>query len=268
MLLISTVVLIASVVVAADGANQPDAADAPFRVVSYLGTRVRVDIGADRARAESLRHATVLTQSGAVPATLVRTHRTCQYLCGEDDPDGRECHYEAELRVSRRLGTPIAVFAGTRVIADVSSLAAGPDQPIRSEQQWLEATPFDSEWGDGYQWERFPDGVYLSSTSAGRDFYAPPIALASCTQRLAGPFTVLTCADSAELLYEGGRAVVFSVADYGEASVQPRVRFQLDGKDAVLIRFGLKTQETVALLVREDAWWRLALRGADYALIC
>jgi hypothetical protein len=67
----------------------------PFRIVASSGTVVRVDIGARRESAASLRRATVPTPTGAVRADLVRTERVCQELCAE-----KECHFEAILRAS------------------------------------------------------------------------------------------------------------------------------------------------------------------------
>ena len=72
---------------------------------------VRVDIGADQANANLLRRATILTETGPVDAVLVRTERVCQWLCGvEGDPDeGKACHYEADLRASKRIAVTTAL---------------------------------------------------------------------------------------------------------------------------------------------------------------
>ena len=114
--------------------------DAPFEVVAFSSTHVRVDIGADKARAQLLRRATILTEAGPVAATLVRARRTCVWLCGEDD--GKTCHYEAILRTSGLPARPLAVLAGSRVVAGVSTFPASPQQPIGSEERWLAAAPF------------------------------------------------------------------------------------------------------------------------------
>jgi hypothetical protein len=254
--------------------------DAPFEVVAFSATHVRVDIGADKASAQPLRTATILTASGPVPATLVRARRTCVSLCGEDDE--KTCHYEAILRTSGLPARPLAVMAGTQTVTGVSTIADSPNQPIESEQRWLDAAPFIEEgesYRESYRWQRFPDGVYLSrSPSDGRNFYAPPISLAGCAQRSISPFTLLTCGLTregagpnpapAEFLYEGRNAIVFSVGEYSTARARPVLRFTLNGKEAVLIRLGLKAEEIAALLVREGTSWRLAAGGADYPTMC
>ena len=102
----------------------------------------------------------------------------------------------------------------------------------------------------------------------GRDFYAPPIDLASCAIRPVAPFTIVSC-PTAELLYEGSRGIAVSFADYGEDTVEPLLRFRLDGRDAVLIRLGLKAAVATALLMRnDDGLWHLSVRAFDYAQLC
>ena len=147
--------------------------DAPFEVVAFSSTHVRVDIGADKARARLLRRATILTEAGPVQATLARARMKCVWLCGEDD--GKTCHYEAILRTSGLPARPLAVLAGSRVVAGVRTFPASPQQPIGSEERWLAAAPF-APGAETYRWTRFPDGVFMSAfPSGGRDFYAPPM---------------------------------------------------------------------------------------------
>jgi hypothetical protein len=242
--------------------------DAPFEVVAFSSTHVRVDIGADRSRAQLLRRATILTAAGPVPATLVRARKTCVWLCGEGEEDSRECHYEAILRASALAARPLAVLAGTQAVTSVSAIPASPERTIESEQRWLDATPFGSD-PEGYRWRRFPDGVFMARPGAlGRDFYAPPIALGHCTQHAIGPFTLLTCGGDAEFLYDGSLAIAFSLGEYTTARARPTLRFTLNGTDAVLMRLGIKGQEIAALLIRDGSRWRLAGRAADYALLC
>lgn len=238
---------------------------APYQIVASTPTQVRVDIGRDRSRANALRLATVLTRSEAVPATLVRTRRICETLCGEDD--GKECHYEAVLRPSRAVTEPIAVLAGRPLVSSMTALSSGPEQPIGSESGWLDAAPLTSD-GGVYRWTRFDDGVFLTF-DGNREFFAPAVTLASCTQQSVDVFTRLSCLDGqVQLLYEGARPIVQSFAEYGDAAVDPLFRFRLGDKDAFLIRLGLKAHMVVALLVKEDGEWRLDVRAADYALLC
>lgn len=65
--------------------------DAPFEVVAFSSTHVRVDIGADRTQAKLLRRATILTEAGPIAATLVRARRVCSWLCAVGEEDSREC---------------------------------------------------------------------------------------------------------------------------------------------------------------------------------
>jgi hypothetical protein len=96
------------------GAGVEEEADyVPFRVVASGGTMVRVDIGAQAERARLLRRATVLTPSGTVAATLVRTERMCEWLCEVGSENGKECHFEAVLRTSARVVHAVAVLAGS-----------------------------------------------------------------------------------------------------------------------------------------------------------
>lgn len=248
--------------VAISSAAAPDSiAYQPFRVVAVFGTTVRVDIGARTERAGSLRRATVLTPSGAVAASFVRTVRVCERLCGTDER--KECHYEVLLRSSAPVHDAVAVLSGAPEIREITAIHQGADEPVNHESRWTAADPI-----QGFQWTRFPDGVFLTSPQMGRDFYSPSIALAKCAIRHAEPFTILSC-PSAKLLYEGSRGIVVSFADYGEAAVEPLLRFQLAGHDAVVIRLGLKAAVTPALLMRgDDGLWRVSFREFDYALLC
>jgi hypothetical protein len=243
-----------------------NAAAAPFRVVARSGDEVRVDIGSDEARSASLREATVLTGSGALPATVVRSERTCTHLCGEEEEDDGTCHFEAVLRASGSVHAAIAVLPGRPVIGRIAPMSAAADQPIGREADWIDADPIMMD-GSTYRWTRFPDGIYLASEHLGREFYAPPIPLATCTVRSVPPFTMLDCG-SAQLLYEGKQGIAVSFEDYGRSTVEPLLRFRLDGKDAVLMHLGLKAEVVVALLVKENGQWRLRFRRADYPLLC
>jgi hypothetical protein len=245
---------------------QADADYVPFRVVSSDGNLLRVDIGAQAEGARLLRRATVLTPSGPVRATLVRTERMCEWLCDVGDEQGRECHFEAVLRTSARVDNAAAVFAGSPDVRDIGAIAAGASQPVGNPDRWIAAEPVND--GSTLRWTRFSEGVFLTRPDLGRDFYAPPIDLASCALRVAAPFTIVSC-PSAELLYEGTRGIAVSFADYGEDTVEPLLRFRLDGREAVVIRLGLKAAVGTALLIRgDDGVWRLNVREFDYAQLC
>lgn len=245
-------------------------ADAPFTVVAARTTRsggeVIVSLGVDSSRARLVRQATLVTHSGVVPATLVRTKRVCENLCPGSRDNGRVCHFEAVLRTAEAVRNAIGVLPGTHEVRNVIPLRTGPDQKIERLEDWLHAESIsgnESQW----QWVQFPDGVYLTQDDYGRDFYTPPIALAACVKRLAPPFTVLAC-PGAELLYEGTRGIAASFAEYSEQAAHPEVTFQLDKRDAALIRLGLKGETVVALIVRDNGRWRMTYRGADHPLIC
>lgn len=249
-------------------AAQTNAVHVPFRVVASSGTVLRVDIGARRERATSLRRATVLTPSGAVRADLVRTERVCEWLCGTGNEDGKECHFEAVLRTSATVNKAVGVLAGSPDVREIATISAGADRPLGSPDRWIEAEPIKSI-DRTFRWTRFPDGVFLTSQDMGRDFYAPPIDLASCASRPVPPFTILSC-PTAELLYEGTRGIAVSLADYGEDTVEPLLRFRLNGRDAVVIRLGLKAAVATALLIRsdDDGLWRLSFLPFDYSQLC
>ena len=240
-----------------------DADYVPFRIVASGGTVVRVDIGAQPERARLLRRATVLTPSGTVAATLVRTERMCEWLCEVGNENGKECHFEAVLRTSARVARAVAVLAGSPDVREIATISAGADQPIGSPDRWIAAEPIET-----LRWTRFSDGVFLSRQDMGRDFYAPPIDLASCALRSAAPFTIVSCPNAA-LLYEGSHGIAVSLADYGRDTVEPLLRFRLDGREAVVIRLGLKAEVATALLLRgDDRVWRLNFREFDYAQLC
>ncbi len=255
--------LILLIALLALGQNEAPSPDAPFTVIAASGREVRVDIGADATRARLLRRATVLTASSAVRATFSRSERKCEWMGPEDDETNGVCHFEAVLRASSAVNGAVGVLPGSPDVRDVRAVESGAEQPIGAPGEWVNAGAVGR-----YRWAQFPDGVFLASDDMGRDFFAPPIALAGCARRAAAPFTILVC-QAAELLYEGTRGIAASFADYSEASVQPRVRFRLDGRDAVLIRLGLKAEVVAALLVKQpDGSWRLSFRRADYALLC
>jgi hypothetical protein len=207
-----------------------------------------------------------LTPSGAVAATLVRTERMCEWLCEVGSENGKECHFEAVLRTSARVVQAIAVLAGSPDVREIATMSAGSDQPIGSPDRWIAAEPIEEL--SPLRWTRFSDGVFLSRQDMGRDFYDPPIDLASCALRLAPPFTIVSC-PNAELLYEGSRGIAVSLADYGTGTIKPLLRFRLDGREAAVIGLGLKAAVTTALLLRgEDGVWRLSFRDFDYAQLC
>lgn len=245
---------------------QADADYVPFRVVASRGTVVRVDIGAQPERARLLRRATVLTPSGTVAATLVRTERKCEWLCEVGSENGKECHFEAVLRTSARVVQAVAVLAGSPAVQEIATISAGAERPIGSPDRWIAAEPIEEL--SPLRWTRFSDGVFLTRQDMGRDFYAPPIDLASCALRLAAPFTIVSCPNAA-LLYEGSHGIAVSLADYGKHTVEPLLRFRVDGREAVVIRLGLKAAVATALLLRgDDGVWRLNFRDFDYAQLC
>ena len=51
-------------------------------------------------------------------------------------------------------------------------------------------------------------------------------------------------------------------------AAQPEIRFQLNGRDAVLMRFGLKAEIVIALLTKENGRWGITFRSADHPLLC
>src|SRR3954451_15081478 len=258
--------LVLLVALLALGQVDDQAADAPFTVVATRVTAsysdVTVSLGVERSRARLLRTALIVTKSGAVPATLVRTRRVCEDLCPGDDDKGRVCHFEAVLRTSRPVQGVVAVLPGKPDVRNVTALTPGPDEKIARPADWIDAEP-----PQGYRWTRFPDGVYLTREDLGRDFYAPPISLSACVARAVDTFTVLSC-QGADLLYERMRGIAASFADYSSQAAQPEIRFQLNGRDAVLMRFGLKDEIVVALLTKENGRWRITFRSADYSLLC
>ena len=248
------------------GASVEEDAYVPFRVVASGGTVVRVDIGAQPERARLLRRVTVLTKSGRVAATLVRTERKCEWLCEVGSENGKTCHFEAVLRTSATVARAVAVLAGSPDVREIATMSAGATQPIGSPDRWIAAEPIKEL--SPLRWTRFSDGVFLSRQDMGRDFYAPPIDLASCALRLAAPFTIVSCPNAA-LLYEGSHGIAVSLADYGTHTVEPVLRFRLDGREAVVIRLGLKAAVTTALVLKgDDGVWRLSFRDFDYAQLC
>jgi len=249
------------------GTSVEEVADyVPFHIVASGGTVVRVDIGAQPERARLLRRATVLTSSGAVAATLVRTERKCEWLCEVGSENGQTCHFEAVLRTSARVVQAVAVLAGSPDVREIATMSAGAEQPIGSSDRWIAADPI--EGLSLLRWARFADGVFLSRQDMGRDFYAPPIDLASCALRLAAPFTIISC-PSAELLYEGSHGIAVSLADYGTDTVEPVLRFRLGGREAVVIRLGLKAAVATAVVLRgDDGVWRFSFRDFDYSQLC
>lgn len=242
-------------------------AHVPFRVVESSGTLMRVDIGAERERSRSLRTATVLTPNGAVRARLVRTEGVCEWLCGEGNEDGKECHFEAVLRASAPVDEAVAVLSGSPNIQTVAPIPAGTGQPVDNPERWIEAEPIVDD-DRTYRWMRFPGGVFLTSQDMGREFYAPSIDLSSCRIQPVAPFTILSC-PTAELLYDQSRGIAVSFVDYGQDTVEPLLRFRLDGRDAVVIRLGLKAAVATALLIRgDDGRWRMRYMPFDYNLLC
>jgi hypothetical protein len=171
--------LILLVALLAVGQVEDQAADAPFTVVATRVTasqgEVIVSLGVERSRARLLRAAIVVTKSGAVPATLVRTRRVCEDLCPGDKHSGRVCHFEAALRTKGPVQAVAAVLPGKLDVRNITPLRPGPDEKIARPEDWIDADP-----PLGYRWARFPDGVYLTREDYGRDFYAPPISLSEC----------------------------------------------------------------------------------------
>jgi hypothetical protein len=239
----------------------------PFRILGVAGSELRIDIGAEKGRAASLRRATVLTRSGAVPATLVRTERICEWLCGEGNEDGKECHFEAVLRALRRVQDPVTVLPGRPNVQNITTPTRGRFQPVTDLDRWTEADPVRSEERT-FRWVRFPDGVFLASDDMGREFYAPGIGLAECTARTIAPFTVLACPLVA-LLYEGARGIVASLPnDSQEATVDPLLRLRLDGRDAAIISLGLRAVTNALLIRNDDGGWRVHFLPFDYSMHC
>jgi hypothetical protein len=239
---------------------------APFTVVRSRGAYVRVDIGVERSRSRLLREATVLTADAAIPARLDRVERVCEQLCGDlDDPT---CHFEAIVRAERPVHGPVAVLGGRPRVAAVAAVSIGAPTKADADRSWLLARGFERDGDGGLRWVRGRDGIVLSNL-AGQSVYSPPIALSSCIRRAAGPFLVLTCESSAELLYDRQhRGVTLSFADYGQVAAMPQIRLELDGVEAFIVRKGLKASVVVALLVMVDGQWRMHYREPDYPELC
>ncbi len=169
----------------------------------------------------------MLTLSSSLVSIAKYARAVCRALSGEEDD--KECHYEAVLHPVRRVKKPIAVLEGRPLVSQITGMTDGAERPIGSEDTWINAPSFVSD-GGAYRWKRFDDGVFLTF-EMDREFYAPAINLASCTQRPVDLFTRVSCQDGqAQLLYEGPRAIVYSFAEYGEAAAQPLYRFRLDDK--------------------------------------
>lgn len=248
-------------------AAQTSADYVPFRIVAASGRVARVDLGARADRAKSLWRATVVTPAGAVRARFVRTERVCEWLCGDGSEAGKECHFEAVLHASAPVDKALAVLPGSPDIRAIAEMPVGAERPVDSPAPWIEAEPIRTNERT-FQWTRSPDGVFLSFQDAERGFSPSSMALADCTIRPVAPFTILSC-PSAQLLYEKSRGIAISVADYGEQTVEPLLRFRLDGRDAVVIRLGLKGAVATALLMKgDDGLWRLGFRPFDYAQLC
>jgi hypothetical protein len=143
-------------------------------------------------------------------------------------------------------------------------LRPGPAQPVTDAAPWL-ATTIVQDRGK-YSWEHVAQGIHL--THRGGEFSVQMTDLATCSQRHVETFTVVTCGSDAELLYEGRAGIMASFSDYSDRSAFPLARFRLGGKQAVLVRIGLKAQVVIGLIVKDGHHWRLSIREADYPLLC
>lgn len=81
--------------------------------------------------------------------------------------------------------------------------------------------------------------IYLERFEDGKDFYAPPIPLSSCTTETNGAFTLFKC-NASVLMYNGRHLISVSVEDYSAPQVEFIEQLKFNEQDAVLIAVGIK----------------------------
>jgi hypothetical protein len=259
-------------------------AEAPFQVEAALVPALRsasaegptalllIDLnsaedGTEPAIREPGGEMTIIYENGLARGHIQEIRKSCVYLCGFDG--GATCHYQALVAPDAKagaLGAALAAFVGEPQITAFEPLrpqAAG-------EVEWLSgfAAPV---WPQDYsagiridEWDAAARRVRLSVRAADEDI---TVEDRECEAIGAAGLVALTC-PSIAILAEAGVPLLVSWPEYESAAAAPVARFRLNGREAVLVRFGMSAETIHGVLLRDGARWVPLFRSADYPTMC
>lgn len=245
-----------------------------FHVDSYDGTVVKIDLNKNT---EAPKLITLFGQQGWGIATLKKKATLCEYLCGEGDEEGKECHNVGVYLLSNKeqsgkITAPILAIKGRHNIKNTGD-------NIRFENFKSKPNPDDfisKDFSMGYRWNKDnkTGKVHLFSEYMGpkgvgsKDWYAPPIDLENCKLSYSKDFKILDC-NVVSLLYHQEELVDMSVAEYSSGKLA--LKFSIDIDDALfyILEVSVKGHGQRLKMIRYDGKrWIEYFRPPDYAALC
>ncbi len=216
-------------------------------------------------------------------ARLARVEDRCADLCGEGDPEGRECHKVGVYVLESAAALPAIAIAGEHSVEGLRPIAleATREDPVRVIDGWVssEFQAAANSPGNRWRWRRAGVGRGFDlewEYSSGGDQWVTGetrrnIPRSGCVVRRYDELINVQCENGerfqwgASWLYQGPKLVLSQEdSDWARSEIDLLSRFALGGATYYLVRVGERT----ALLERTRDGWRFHRAPKDYATIC
>lgn len=269
---VTSIAVLTFIVVFLSKANAADLA--PYHVISSNKLSVTVDLDKNLVAPELI---TVFGQHGWSTATLRKKAEKCEFLCGEGNAEGRECHNEGIYIINKKelqgsLSGPLMAIAGKANIKNTK------DQ-IKFKKANHKVMPdkyVSKEFSQGYRWAKdeksgktFLFSKYMGPTGVGsKDWYAPPISLDSCKLKASGDFEILECG-GVTMLYHQKEFLELSMAEYSSGELNLKFSVNIKGKAYYAIEVSVKGHgQRLKLFTKNGKKWVGFFRPPTYAAMC
>ncbi len=246
----------------------------PFYVVSSNKRLVTIDLDKNTQAPKTI---SIFGQYGWSTATLKKTTEKCEYLCGEGDEGGKECHNEGVYLLNKKeshgsLRGPLMAIEGKLNIEN----AKDQIKFKKAKSKQMHDTYISKEFSQGYRWAK--DGksekTYLFSEYMGpkgvgsKDWYAPPISLDSCTSKTYKNFEILGCS-GVTMLYHQRELIELSMAEYSLGKLDLKFSININGKTYYAVEVSVKGHgQRLKLITKEGKKWIEFFRAPTYAALC
>ncbi|MBI1363652.1 MAG: hypothetical protein GC134_06675 [Proteobacteria bacterium] len=221
---------------------------------------------------------TLLTQRGQgyVHAELIDKQRSCELLCGDDQP--QTCHVVAIYK-AKIAGYVGQVYAALPYLAQISKQEVidplqHPSRLPKNLRGHVGKTVFTPMYPNDLAlrlqgWDFDTDSVLFDYKYKGSEGPFEAARVPGCGIFGQDRFLNVDCGDNLSLMFEDDHLLLVSFADYGRAVAKILLGFEMNGKRQYLVRIGLKSEEVIGLLEPDESGgWILRLRPADYPKMC
>ena len=246
----------------------------PFHVVSSNKRLLIIDLNKNTQAPKTI---SIFGQYGWSTATLKEMIEKCEYLCGEGDKEGKECHNEGVYILNKKesygsLRGPLMAIEGKPNIENTN----GHIKFKKAKSKQKHETYISKEFSQGYRWAKDgkSDKTYLFSEYMGpkgigsKDWYAPPIGLDSCTSKTYKDFEILGCS-GVSMLYYQRKLIELSMAEYSSGKLDLKFSININGKTYYAIEVSVKGHgQRLKLITKEGNLWVGFFRAPTYAALC